>query len=68
LLLLKKRQALAVFLASLLGYIALYVGDIVEGVFAALGTPQVIVLSVVVLVAALLLWLSHLARDRNYVQ
>ena len=65
LLLLRNRLAYPVFLASLVGYIVLYVGDITEGVFAALGTPQVVVLSVVVLIAAALLWLSRLATRRG---
>lgn len=59
LLLLRKKIATPVFLVSLLGYIALYIGDITEGVFAALGRPQVIVLTAVVLIAAALLLLSR---------
>ena len=65
LLLLRRAVAVPVFAASLAGYIALYVGDIVHGVFAALGTPQVAVLSAVVLIAAALLWLSRRARARG---
>jgi hypothetical protein len=65
LLLLKKQLAFNVFLASLIGYIVLYIGDITQGVFAALGTPQVVVLSLVVLIAAALLWLAHDARKRG---
>ena len=57
LLLLRDRRATQVFLASLLGYVVLYIGDVTEGVFAALGAPQVIVLTVVVgISAALLAW------------
>jgi hypothetical protein len=55
LLVLRDRRATQVFLASLLGYVVLYVGDVTEGVFAALGAPQVIVLTVVVAIAAALL-------------
>lgn len=55
-LLLRKSWAQPVFLASLLGYIALWIGDAVHGVFAALGTPQILVLTVVVAIA-LGLWL-----------
>lgn len=63
LLLLRHRFAVPVFAASLVGYIALYIGDITEGVFAALGMSQVVILTFVVLIAAALLWLSrHSAR------
>jgi hypothetical protein len=55
LLILRDRRAPQVFLASLLGYVVLYVGDVTEGVFAVLGAPQVIVLTVVVAIAAALL-------------
>jgi hypothetical protein len=59
LLLARNRNAAPVFLASLVGYIGLYVGDITEGVFAALGAPQVIVLTLVVAIAAALLGWSR---------
>jgi hypothetical protein len=59
LLLLRRRLALPVFAVSLAGYVALYVGDITQGVFAAMGTPQVVILSLVVAIAAGLLWLSR---------
>jgi hypothetical protein len=52
LMLLRKRLAVLVLLVSLLAYIVLFVGDWTEGVFAALGSAQVIVLSAVVLIAA----------------
>ena len=57
---LRKSWAQPVFLASLLGYIALWIGDWIHGVFAALGTPQIVILTFVVAVA-LALWL--LARQ-----
>lgn len=63
LMLLRKRQALAVFAISLAGYLVLYVGDITQGVFAAFGTPQVVILSMVVLIA-IGLWLAA----RHYVR
>jgi hypothetical protein len=66
LLLLRKKQAFAVFAASLAGYIALYAGDIALGVFAAFGTPQVAILTTVVLIAAALLWLSHASQKRGW--
>lgn len=59
LLLLKKRLALPVFAVSLIGYVILYIGDITEGVFAALGASQVVILSAVVLIAAALLWMAR---------
>jgi hypothetical protein len=68
LLLLRKAAAVPVFAASLAGYIALYIGDIVHGVFAALGMPQVIVLSAVVLIAAGLLWLARHARAQGLLE
>lgn len=59
LLLMRKALAVPVFAASLTGYVALYAGDIVHGVFAAMGAPQVIILSIVVGIAAGLSWVSH---------
>ena len=65
LLLARRRGSVPVFAASLAGYVVLYVGDITEGVFATLGAPQVIVLTVIVAIAAALLgWSHHLARRR----
>lgn len=61
----RKALAVAVFAASLAAYIALYIGDIVHGVFAALGTPQVVVLTAVVLIAAALLWLARRFRAQG---
>lgn len=47
----RHRLATSVLLASLVGYVVLFVGDITEGVFAALGAPQVMILSMVVAIA-----------------
>ncbi|MEN9874221.1 MAG: hypothetical protein RL186_1118 [Pseudomonadota bacterium] len=66
LLLWRNRGAKPVFAASLAGYIALYIGDITHGVFAALGAPQVIVLTSVVAIAAALLWVAHVSQKRGY--
>lgn len=66
LLALRKRQATAVFAVSLLGYIVLWFGDLIHGVFAALGTPQVVILSMVVLIAAALLGLSRSAGAKGW--
>ena len=62
LLLLRSEHALPVLMASLVAYIALFIGDITEGVFAAMGAPQVIILSVVVLIAAGLAVAAQKAR------
>lgn len=63
LILFKSRFAVSVLAFSLVAYIALYVGDITEGVFAALGAPQVAVLTTVVVVAAaLFVWSRALVR------
>ena len=61
LLALRKATSVLVFALSLAGYIALWIGDAIHGVFAALGTPQVVILSLVVLIAAGLLWVSRKA-------
>ena len=65
LLLARKAAAVPVFAVSLAGYVALYIGDILHGVFAAMGAPQVIILTTVVLIAAGLLWLARLFRGRQ---
>lgn len=67
LLLFGRRRATPVLAVSLAAYCALYVGDITEGVFAALGTGQVVVLTVVVAIAAGLLALSVRAGRRGRV-
>lgn len=64
LLLLRRREAVPVFMASLAGYVVLYIGDITEGVFAALGASQVIILSLVAVIAfGLLLTSRHADRS-----
>lgn len=62
--LLLARHALArpMLAASLAGYVILFIGDIVEGVFTAFGPPQVVVLSVAVAIAAGLVWLASTRR------
>lgn len=62
LLLLRRPLARPVLALSLLAYVALWIGDAIHGVFAAMGMPQVVILTVVVAFAAALLALSrHLA-------
>ncbi|MBY0537888.1 hypothetical protein K2P47_00635 [Patescibacteria group bacterium] len=48
---LKSTYSVLILAVSLTAYILLYVGDITEGVFEAMGTPQVVVLTIVVLIA-----------------
>lgn len=62
LLLLRKRTAVPVFWGSLAAYSVLYAGDVTQGIFAAFGTPQVIILTTVVLIAMALLWLALRCR------
>ncbi|WGV18341.1 hypothetical protein [Fuscovulum ytuae] len=54
LLALRHRFARSVLLASLLAYVALWIGDAVHGVFAAMGAAQVAILTTVVAIAAAL--------------
>ena len=61
----KNKGAQPVLLASLVAYVVLYIGDIVQGVFAALGPPQVIVLTVVVAIAAALLWVARFSDKQR---
>jgi hypothetical protein len=63
LLIARPAAAKKVFAASLVGYVLLYIGDVTEGVFAALGASQVTILTLVVSIAVfLLLWSSTRAR------
>lgn len=59
--LLALRSALArpVLLASLLAYVALWIGDAVHGVFAAMGAPQVAILTLVIAIAAALFAIAN---------
>jgi hypothetical protein len=64
LLLTRRRAALLPLMASLVGYLILYAGDVALGIFALFGASQVAILSFVVAVAALLLWLAR-SGDRR---
>lgn len=59
LLLLRLRIAQPVLAVSLVAYVALWIGDAVNGVFAAMGLPQILILTIVVAIAAALLLLSR---------
>ena len=61
-LLILRRRAVPVLMTSLAGYVVLYIGDITEGIFAALGVTQVIILSFVLVIALGLLWVSRRAE------
>lgn len=65
LLFLKKKTSSAIFAVSLVGYILLYIGDITEGVFEAMGMQQVIILTTVVLVAIGLLLFSKYFKKQG---
>ena len=58
LLMLRLQATKAVFALSLAAYVLLYIGDITQGVFAAFGAPQVLVLTLVVAIAAGLQWVA----------
>lgn len=68
LLLVGRKAATPVLGVSLAGYIVLYIGDYTEGVFAAFGTPQVVILSTVVAIAVGLLALSRSAERRGWLK
>lgn len=59
LLLLRHTAARMVLLVSLVAYVALWIGDAVHGVFAAMGLPQVVILTTVVMIAAALYALAR---------
>lgn len=65
LLLLRRAAAVGVLAASLGGYLVLYAGDVALGVFAAFGVAQVIIVSLVVLIAAGLLWFARRMARRG---
>lgn len=54
LMLLRHRAAALVLAASLAAYVALWIGDWAHGVFAVMGAPQVIILTLVVAIATAL--------------
>lgn len=65
LLLLRSKHSISIFWISLAAYVVLYIGDYTEGVFAALGPPQVIILTFVVTFAIALLTLSYYFDKSN---
>lgn len=52
-------KAQPVLAGSLAAYVALWIGDAVHGVFAAMGLPQIVILTTVVAIAAALFVLSR---------
>ena len=67
LLLLRKRLSVPVFAVSLAGYALLFIGDITEGVFAAMGVPQVAILTSVVLIAVALFILARRSAEQGLI-
>jgi hypothetical protein len=65
LLLLRQGIAGPVLAISLAAYAALWIGDAVHGVFAAMGVPQIVILTTVVAIAAALFVLSRHPAARN---
>jgi hypothetical protein len=65
LLIARRKTSVTVLAVSLVAYVMLWTGDALLGVFAAFGTPQVLVLSSVVLIAAGLLWLARWLDQRG---
>ena len=63
-LLLRRRLAMPVLGISLVAYVALWIGDAVHGVFAAMGASQVVILTVVVAIAAALFAISRHSAAR----
>lgn len=57
--------ASGVLAASLAAYVALWIGDLVHGVFAAMGASHVAILTLVVLIAAALYAASRLPAARG---
>lgn len=64
-LLMKSARAVAIFGVSMAGYVILFSGDVYYGVFANIPT-QLVILTVVVVIAAALLWVSIYAKKRNF--
>ncbi len=64
-LLMRSAQAVVIFWVSMAGYITLFSGDLYFGVFANIPT-QLVILTIVVLIAAALLGVSLYARKRHF--
>lgn len=64
-LLMKSARTIAIYGISMAGYIILFSGDVYYGVFANIPT-QLVILTVVVVIAAALLWVSIHAKKRNF--
>jgi hypothetical protein len=58
LLLMRRKAALPVLLLLLLGCVVIFIGNLVTGVFAAMGQPYTTIITFVVVFAAFLLWVS----------
>ena len=60
----KSARAVVIFGVSMAGYIMLFLGDVYYGVFANI-PAQLVILTVVVVIAAALLWASIYAKKRK---
>lgn len=67
LLLVRHRLTLRVLAVSLAGYLTLFMGDVIHGVFKAI-PAQLAILTTVVLFAAALLSLAWVAKQRGYMK
>lgn len=56
---LRHRGTMPTLIVSLLAFILLSIAYAIFGVFAAIGTQQIVTMTVVVVAAAALVWLSH---------
>ncbi|NBB15297.1 hypothetical protein GVN21_08005 [Caulobacter sp. SLTY] len=65
LLLLRRREAVAVLAVSLAGYVTLFLGDLALGVFALFGAGQVVVISATVIIAGGLLALAVFSQPTS---
>jgi hypothetical protein len=65
LLIVRSTFAFPLFAASLAGYILLYAGDLAYGVFTVFGAGQAVILTVVVAIAAALLWIARHAAKKS---
>ncbi len=65
LLLLRRGLAVPVLGVSLGAYLVLFGGDVILGVFTVFGVAQVVILSMVVLIAAGLLWFARAMAQRG---
>ncbi len=64
----RSKLAIPVFAASMAGYGVLYAGDLAFGVFTVFGAVQAVILTLVVAIAAALLWVARHAHNKSYLR